>query len=156
MSGYNGPNGSCGQPPSSSRIDISTGNNVTWEDAYQLDPTGPNDQYPFPPPAWTLTNQNFLLAIKGNIGQTGPLFQFDSGVTGCQLLSVDDVNSRILHFNVPDVVLLGTTGATGATGPGLIPGKYFYDFRMYDQSNPSIKIGLMYGEFWFGVGIGGP
>ncbi len=156
MSWSNGPSG----VPTSARIDLATVNNATWEDAFQFDPTGPTGSQPefWPPgitgPAWTLTNQNFLITIKGNLLQPTPLLQIDTGVVGCNLLVVDDVNSRILHMNVPDVVLNGFTGATGCTGAGLIPGCYIYDFVMYDQSHPPVKIALMHGLFVFQDGVG--
>lgn len=147
--------------PTSARVDISTVNNATWEDAFQFDPTGPTGSQPqfWPPgitgPAWTLTNQNFIVSIKGNLLQTANLIQIDTGrFPNCNLIVVDDVNSRILHMNVPDVVLNGTTGATGATGAGLIPGNYIWDFVMYDNSSPPIKIALMHGRFQYVDGVG--
>jgi hypothetical protein len=153
----NGPSG----VPTSARVDLSTVNNATWEDAFQFDPTGPTGSQPtfWPPgvtgPAWTLTNQNFLITIKGNLLQTSPLLQIDTGrFPNCALVVVDDVNSRILHMNVPDVVMNGFTGATGCTGAGLIPGWYIYDFIMYDQSQPPVKIALMHGRFLFSDGVG--
>ena len=156
MSWTDGPSG----VPTSARVDISTVNNATWEDAFQFDPTGPTGSQPsfWPPgvtgPAWTLTNQNFLVTIKGNLLQSTPLLQIDTGVTGCNLIVVDDVNSRILHMNVPDVVMNGFTGAVGCTGQGLIPGWYIYDFIMYDQSHPPVKIALMHGRFQYADGVG--
>lgn len=144
----------------SARVDLVTATNVTWEDAFQFDPTGPTGA-PFAPgtttgPNWTLVGQNFVFSIKGNWGQTGPLLTVDSGVTGQQLIVIDDVNSRIIHTTVPDSVISGATGATGATGPGLIPGSYRYDLVMYDTSKPSIKIGLMHGLFKVQAGVGIP
>jgi len=156
MSWTDGPSG----VPTSARVDLSAVNNATWEDAFQFDPTGPTGSQPsfWPPgvtgPAWTLTNQNFLVTIKGNLLQPTPLLQIDTGVTGCTLLVVDDPNSRILHMNVPDVVMNGFTGATGCTGPGLIPGWYIYDFIMYGQSSPPVKTALMHGRFQFADGVG--
>ncbi len=146
--------------PTSARVDLSVANNGTWEDAFQLDPTGPTGSQPdfWPPgitgPAWTLSNQNFLITIKGNLLQNTPLLQIDSGVTGCQLVVVDDVNSRIFHMNVSDRFMNGFTGTTGITGAGLIPGCYIYDLVMYDQNSPPVKIPLMHGKFVFGDGVG--
>jgi len=159
MSWYGeGPSG----VPTSARVDIATSNNVTWEDAFQFDPTGPTASAPnfWPPgstgPAWTLTGQNHLITIKGNRLQPAPLLVIDSGKTGQNLIITDDPNSRILHTSVPDFVLNGVSGATGATGPGLIPGCYVYDWIMYDASNPSIKVALMHGKFVYEDGVGAP
>lgn len=141
------------------RVDIATATNVTWQDAFQFDPP-PIPGLPTPPynngatgPAWTLTGQNFVMDIKGNVQGTGPALTLDSGPTGSVMFIVDDANNRILHSNVPDTVLTGLTGATGATGPGLIPGRYIYNFVMYDASNPSIRIMLMEGKFHLEQGV---
>src|SRR6516164_4709930 len=148
--------------PTSARIDIATVNNVTWEDAFQFDGTGPTGNTPnfWPPgttgPQWTLAGQNHLITIKGNRLQASPLLRIDSGVTGCQMIVVDDANNRILHTLVPDTVLSGTGAATGVTGPGLIPGTYVYDWVMYDGSSPPIRIALMHGKFVVQDGVGAP
>lgn len=143
------------------RVDTVTATNVTWQDAYQFDPTGTTG---CPPPvywpcgatgpSWTLAGQNFLITIKGNRQQPVPLLQIDSGVTGCQMVVVDDVNNRILHVNVPDTVLTGgVTGVTGVTGVGLVPGCYDWDFVMYDGSKPPVRVMLMEGEFVLKEGV---
>ena len=75
-------------------------------------------------------------------------------MTGQNLIVIDDVNSRILHTNVPDTVLTGNvTGTTGATGVGLVPGTYVYDFVMYDGSNPPVRVMLMEGKFVLKEGV---
>jgi hypothetical protein len=147
--------------PTSARVDIATSNNVTWQDAFQFDPTGPTGSQPnfWPPgvtgPAWTLFNQSFLITIKGNRLQPAALLTIDSGQPGCVMVIVDDPNNRVLHTNVPDAVLAGLTGATGVTGAGLIPGQYVYDWIMYDQSNPAVRVALMHGKFVLQDGVGG-
>ena len=93
--------------------------------------------------------------IKGNAGQPLPLLSVDNGVPGSNTIIVDDYANRILHFNVPEAVLAGETGATGVTGAGLIPGDYVYDFVMYDNSNPPIRVVLMNGRFVVTNGITG-
>ncbi len=136
------------------RVDIVTSDNVTWEDAFQFDPPAMTGCPP-PPywpcgatgPTWTFAGQNFLMEIKGNRGQTMPTLSLDSGPTGSTLFVVDDSVNRILHANVPQAVLIGQTGATGATGIGLLPGEYPYNFIMYDGSNPSVRVMLMQGQF---------
>lgn len=150
----------------SARVDIVTATDVTWEDAFQFDPTGPTGTsfVPFTGtgPAWTLNGQNFKFSIKSNWLQVNPLMTIDSGKTGQQLVIIQDAISRIISTSVPDNVLFGSaytggiTGVTGATGVGLIPGNYCYDLVMYDQSVPPIKIGLMHGRFVLQVGQGVP
>ncbi len=148
----------------SARVDIATSDNVTWSDAFQFDPPGPSGTLviggfligPTGPTGaqWTLTN-NFRIDFKGNKGQTGPLLSIDSGVTGCQLVVVNDAVNRILSMNVSEKIITGATGATGATGPGLIPGHYDYDFIMYDNSSPPVRTALMHGEFRLQHGVSG-
>lgn len=132
------------------RVDIVTSNNVTWEDALQFDPpptytgcTGVN---------WGMTGQNFRMDIKGSRWQaTGPYLS----ITSPNQIIVDDATNRILHFNVPEAVITGATGAAGATGPGLVPGKYGYDFIMFDGSTPPVRVMLMQGNFVLSDGYTG-
>ena len=142
-------------------VNIVTADNVTWNDPFQFDPPGPTYGCPPPPywpggatgPSWTFQGQNFQMDIKAWRGQTQALLSLDSGVTGSTIIVVDDSVNRVLHANVPQNVLSGFSGSTGVTGPGLIPGKYVYDFIMYDGSNPPVRIKLMQGEFWVEHGV---
>lgn len=142
-------------------VDIIAQANATWNDAFQFDPpalTGAPPPPYYPPgsltgPTWTFNGQNFKLDIKGFINQTGPSLSLDSGVTGSVLIQVDDPINRILHFNVSQNILSGFSGATGATGPGLIPGVYVYNFLMYDQSVPPVVVPLMAGRFVLKPGV---
>ena len=159
--GLNGPYG----PPTSARVEIATSSNSTWADAFQFDPPWGTTGYcgggysyaaiGGTGPTWGFSGQNFRLDVKGNRGQTGPLLSINSQPVNSTLIVVDDPVNRILHFNVPEAVLGGGTGATGATGQGLIPGEYVYDFVMYDNSNPPVRIVLMYGRFVVINGITG-
>ena len=161
MWGLNGPYG----PRNSARVDISTPSNATWTDAFQFDPPPGTTGYcwggyTYPGiggtgPAWNFSGQNFRVDIKGNAGQQLPLLSVDNGVSGSSLIIVDDYANRILHFNVSEAVLSGATAATGATGTGLIPGDYVYDFVMYDNSSPPIRVVLMNGKFVVTNGITG-
>lgn len=151
-------------PSTAAEVDIDVQDNATWNEPIVFDPPGPTYGCPPPPywpggatgPTWTFQGQNFRMDIKAWRGQTLPMLSLDSGPTGSTLWIVDDVINRVLHPNVPEAVLKGQTGATGATGPGLTPGKYVYDFVMYDGSNPPVRIVLMGGEFrvWHGISGG--
>ena len=138
-------------PSSSAHIDFETGDNVTWLDAVQFrgltgpcgctGPTGPN---------WTLTG-TFQTDIRGdrNWGPTGPSLSLTStGGTG-SLIVIDDPVNLIMHHNVQPAVLLGAS-ATGATGPGLVPGNYVYATRMVQSPN---TIELMHGRFRLRHGV---
>jgi hypothetical protein len=144
-------------------VDIVTAANATWNDAFQFDPpalTGAPPPPYYPPgsatgPTWTFNGQNFRLDIKGYINETSALLSLNSQPGNSTLIVVDDPINRILHFNVPEAVISGITGATGATGAGLVPGEYIYDFIMYDDSTPPIRLPLMKGKFVLVAGITG-
>ena len=144
--------------PTSARVDFTTGDNETFRDAIQFDPPGPSGSCGCTGPTgdnWGFTGQNFRMDIKGNRGQTGPLLSMVGPTGGSSLFQIQDPVNRIFNFNVPEAVLLGTATATGCTGPGLIPGKYVYDFLMFDVSKPPIRVQLMHGNFELKHGISG-
>ena len=130
--------------PSSANVKIVTQNNVTFADAFQFDPppTGLTGQTGATGAQWNFVGQNFRLDIKGNLEQTTPLLSLTSGAGE---IVVDDATLRILHFNVPESVLAAA----------LVPGTYIYDFIMYDNSVPAIRIPLMHGKFVVNDGITG-
>ena len=140
-------------PSSSARVDIKTGDNVTWLDAFQFGtsdnccctgPTGPN---------WTLTGtfQWDIKANNWNAASPEPSLSLSStGATG-SVIVVDDPVNLILNANVPPAVLTGNqTGYNGATGPGLLPGKYKHALRM---TQGTIVIELLHGEFHLSHGV---
>lgn len=128
-----------GPGPTAARVDFATQDNATFEDAVQFDPHGPTGSTSG---AWGLTGQNFRMDIKRRREDTNALISLTSAAAQ---IVVDDMTLRILHFNVPETTLTAV----------LIPGRYVYDFIMFDGSNPPIRIPLMFGEFWFKHGITG-
>ena len=139
-------------PSSSAYVDIKTSDTVTWLDAFQFNtsnsycctgPTGPN---------WTLTG-TFQWDIKANNWNAASpepsLSLMSTGGTG-SLIVVDDPINLILNANVPPAVLTGATATAGATGPGLLPGKYQHALRM---TQGVIVIELMHGEFYLSHGV---
>ena len=131
------------QPPTSPHVRIATANNATFQDAFEFDPppgitgiTGGTGPY------WTFNNQNFRLDIKSYLNQTVPLLSLTSVAN--QII-VDSISLRVLHFNVPESVLQAA----------MPPGEYIYDFIMYDNSVPPIRVPLMHGEFILTDGITG-
>lgn len=138
------------QIDTAARVDIVVANNVTWQDPIQFDPPTDNDaddpqtndlDADDTVPAWTFVGQNFRLDIKGN--REGPVLL--SITSGAGQIVVDDAVNRILHFNVPEATL----------NAALLPGKYIYDFIMFDNSSPPIRIMLMQGKFTLTLGITG-
>lgn len=129
-------------PSSSAYVDIKTGDNVTWLDAFQF--VGPN---------WTLTG-TFQWDIEGNpwLGATANpgLSLLSDGSIGSTII-VDDPVNLVLHANVSPALLTGTlTGTTGATGPGLVPGRYKHALRMTQGVN---IIELLHGHFDLSHGV---
>lgn len=117
------------RPSSSARVDLVAAYNATFSDALQFDPpvagvTGPS---------WSFTGQNFRMDVRPNHELT-TLVSFKSA--DGQIV-VDDVDERILHFNVPQTVIQAA----------LIPGSYLYDLIMFDGSNPPIRVALAHGKF---------
>ena len=144
MSDYRGAYGI----PTAAIVNITTADNVTFEDAYQFDPPAVPGQ-PLPPyypaggtgPTWGFTGQNFRMDIKTNLNASGPSLTLTSAAGQ---IVVDDFTNRILHFNVPETIF-----------SGLIPGTFLYDFIMFDGSVPPIRVMLMQGKFYLQHGITG-
>ena len=58
---------------------------------------------------------------------------------------INDAINRIITMNVPEATL----------NSALVPGRYFYDLIMFDNSAPPIRVALQGGEFNFTIGITG-
>jgi hypothetical protein len=125
-------------PASSAHVDLVAANNATFTDALQFDPPVPG----VTGPAWSFSGQNFRLDIKPNFETTLPLLSITSAAG--QII-VDDVVQRILHFNVPETVI----------SAALIPGCYFYDFIMFDNAVPAVRVQIAHGKFTVTDGITG-
>lgn len=117
------------------RVDIVTGDNVTWIDAFQFGVAGDT--------TWSFTGQNFRLDIKGN--KNTEAVALLSITSGAGQIVVDDAVNRILHTLVPESTITAA----------LVPGEYQYDLVMYDNSNPAQRIALMYGKFKLYHGVTG-
>ena len=116
-------------PASSAEVDFVVSNNETFGDSIQFDPpvagvTGP---------AWTLSNQKFIMNVAANYESAGLL----SLTSASGQIIVDDVTTRVIHFNVPKTVI----------SAALIPGEYVYDFVMFDNAVPPREVQLMHGAF---------
>ena len=140
-------------PASSARVNIHTNDLVTWLDAFQFGnngpcgctgPTGPNLQL-------TGTFQWDIKANNWNAASPEPSLSLTSnGATGTTIV-VDDPVNLILHANVQPTVLTGAvTGASGATGTGLLPGEYAHALRMTQGPN---TIELLHGAFYLKPGV---
>jgi hypothetical protein len=129
--------------PSSAHVDLDVANNETMFQAFQFDPwpSGFTGATGVTGPQWNFDNKNFRLDIKPNHEQAVLLSL--TSVAG--EIVVDDSAFRILHFNVPDTVL----------SAALIPGRYIYDFIMYDNSVPPVRVQLMHGHFDVTDGVTG-
>ena len=143
---YNDPN----KVATAAQVDLVTSTNTTWEDAFVFDPPAVPGQ-PYPPywpngvsgPTWTFLNQNFRMDLKTNINASGPIASWTSSAG--QIVVTDPIN-RILNMNVPE---------NQYPLNGVIPGTYLYDFIMFDNSVPPIRVMLMQGKFKLQPGISG-
>jgi hypothetical protein len=124
------------QAVTSARVDLITGNNTSFVDAFQFGTLGDT--------SWSFSGQSFRMDIKGNkVTQSSPLVSFTSGAGQ---IVVDDPVQRILHFNVAETVL---------SAAGIVPGEYWYDLIMFDGSSPAVRIALMEGKFKVYLGVTG-
>lgn len=135
--------------PTSAYVEIVASDNATFGDAYQFDPGAPTGPTGGTGPIWNMNGMNFRMDIKAYPDGPTALMSI-IGPTGPMQIIVDDPIQRVLHFNVPAV-----TGPTGTTLAVLIPGKYVYDFVMYDSSTPPVRTLLMHGPFSLRHGITG-
>lgn len=117
-------------------IDFVVQTNQTFEDALQFGTPGDT--------SWSLSNQNFRMDLKPNkLTSTSPLVTLTSAAG--QIVVLDPIQ-RIVQFNVPESVFAAA---------GVIAGDYDYDFIMFDNSVPSIRVPLMHGKFKMRIGVTG-
>jgi hypothetical protein len=123
------------QAVTSARVDIVTGNNVTFEDAFIYGVAGDT--------SWSFTGQTFRMDIKGNrFTQTAALLSLTSAAGQITVL---DAVQRIIQFNVPEATLTAV----------LVPGEYEYDLIMISSDPTPVRIALMYGKFKLYEGVTG-
>lgn len=118
----------------SAHVRIKVPDNATFEDAFKFGTDGDT--------TWSFTGQKFRMDVKGNREDASPLISFTSDAGQ---IVVDNAVTRVLHFNVPDATLRAA----------LVPGRYLFDFIMYDTSNPAVRVALMHGTFEMTHGITG-
>lgn len=128
-----------GPGASAARVNFVQQDNATLEDAVQFDPKGATGPAVG---AWSLTNQNFRMDIKRRREDANPLLTLTSA--SGQIVTVDPVQ-RVVQFNVPETVLTAA----------LTPGRYVYDFIMFDNSVPPVRVPLMFGTFDLRHGVTG-
>jgi hypothetical protein len=120
--------------PTSAHVDIYAADNATLTDAIQFGTSGDT--------SWSFTGQSFRMDIKANVDDAAALLSLTSDAGE---IVVDNVTTRLLHFDVPEATLTAA----------LAPGEYVYDFIMYDASTPAVRIPLMHGKFFLEHGVTG-
>lgn len=115
-------------------VDLVENNNATMQDAIQFGTAGDT--------SWSFTGQNFRMDVKASRDDVASLVSFTSGAGQ---IVVDDPINRILHFNIPE----------SAITAALPVAEYQYDFIMYDNSTPAVRIVLMQGELKIVQGVTG-
>lgn len=118
------PTNGCTHSVTSAHVDMRIDNNGTWSDAFQFGE--PDDT------TWTLTGQAFSMDVQLTYYDATPLLSLSSSAGR---IIIDDVNQRVIHFNVDPVALQAA----------LKPGQYVYDLVMLDASTPSVRVPLMHG-----------
>lgn len=118
----------------SARVRFIIPDNATWADALQFGTDGDT--------TWSFTGQNFRMDIKGDREDTAALLSLTSGAGE---IVVDDADTRVLHFDVPEATIQAA----------LVPGCYLYDFVMIDDGDSTIRVTLMHGTIEVVHGITG-
>lgn len=125
------------RPPSSAHVKLSAAKNATFMEALQFDPPAAGVL----PSTWTLY-PNFRMDIKAYLEQTPALVSLTSA---SGQIVIDDAVQRLIHFNVPEMILF----------PTLSVGEYVYDLIMFDNSSPALRVPLMHGPFVLTDGVSG-
>lgn len=120
------------QAPTAAIVNFVVPDNATFQDPIQFGTPGDT--------SWSLANQNFRMEVKASRDDTSPLAAFTSAAN--QII-VDDPVQRLIHFNVPDTTLQSELPCA----------EYVYDFVMYDNSVPPIRVVLMQGEYKVTKGV---
>src|SRR5579871_3818761 len=110
-------------PTTAARVDMVISNNATWQDAFQFGTVGDT--------TWNLVGQNFRMDVKAD--PQGPALL--TLLSSAGQIVVDDTVQRIVNLNVPE----------SSIQAALPPGVYWYDFIMFDNSSPPIRVQLMRG-----------
>lgn len=107
-------------------------NNATWQDAFQFGVTGDT--------SWNFNGMAFTCQVKASRNDAAALLgaQSSDGT-----IVIDDPIQRILHFNVPDTLIVEKLPCA----------TYVYDLVMQDTSNPPIRTLLMQGFLTVRQGI---
>ncbi len=121
-------------PPSSANVRIVTAVNATFQDAFQFDDEDVT--------SWDFNNKTFTMGIKRDFEDAAQLISLTS-VDGT--IVVDDALARILHFNVPPVVLAAAQ---------IVVGDYIYDLLMTDFIT-AVVTPIMHGDFIMTDGVTG-
>jgi hypothetical protein len=121
-----------GHSVTSAHQNITCDNNGTLANAYQFGTPGDF--------TWTLTGCSFSMDVQRNRYDQTPLLTLS---TGTGTIVIDDVNQRVIHFNVPSTTLKSS----------LPVGLYIYDLVMTDSSTPPIRTPLMHGSLCVEQGI---
>lgn len=118
-------------PPTSANVRIVTGNNMTFQDAFQFDEATVT--------SWDFSNKTFRMDIKGVYDDPTYLVSLTSA---SGQIVIDDAALRVLHFDVPEAIFAAVP-----------PGTYIYDLIMTDAA--AIRTQLMHGYFVLTDGVTG-
>jgi hypothetical protein len=122
----------CVGPITASIVNITTSNNVTFQDALRFGVEGDT--------TWSFSNKTFEMQVKASRDDDTPLTTFTSGAGE---IVVDDVVQRVLHFNVPEATIIAD----------LPVAVYVYDFLMIDNSVVPVRTMLMQGTLTINRGV---
>lgn len=113
-------------------VAITIANTVTFQEAFQF---GLATDV-----SWSFVGQGFKSEVKASRDDTAALVTWG---TATGTIVVDDVNQRVLHYNVSEAALQAA----------LPVGEYVYDLVMFDGSVPPVRVLLMQGKLCVTQGV---
>lgn len=119
-------------PATAAIVNMYISDNGTWQDAFRFG--DPSDT------TWNFIGKSFKCEVKASRDDATPLL---TAQTSDASIVVDDVNQRVLHFNVPDTAIQSSIPVA----------EYVYDLIMIDTSTPPIRTPLMQGRLVVSKGV---
>ncbi len=125
-------------------VPIEIQNNQTMQDAFQFGVPGDL--------SWTLNGQNFRMDVYTEPFTPGTTPALTVTSAAGQIVVNDSIN-RIVNFNVPESVIQNALLPIAVGSP--LSKTFRYEFMMFDNSSPPVRVPLMGGKLIVKYGVAG-